>query len=298
MYFYQAYGLGIYSNMALPELVPAEVNGDVFIQLKEPNEGENIKTGINQLLVKINKQRAVVSTKNIGTFVIREGSQVEITPVLQADTSSIRSFVIGTIMGIVLYQRGLFVLHASSVHIDNRGVAFLGASGSGKSSLAAAVYTRGHNFIADDVSSLNIKGSIIELFPGFPQIKLAPESAQSLGLDYQTMRVLGDLSVERGYRLEERFDRTPAQLSGIYVLEDSSAQSFQRLSAQESVLELVRHSLPTRFAHTADEDHFLRCIQLAREIPIYRLNRPSSLRGLPELARSVEEHFRTDVLGG
>lgn len=51
------------------------------------------------------------------------------------------------------------LLHATTVSIDGRGVLILGASGSGKTSLALRLMTLGAELVADDQTELAIDGA-------------------------------------------------------------------------------------------------------------------------------------------
>jgi serine kinase of HPr protein (carbohydrate metabolism regulator) len=55
---------------------------------------------------------------------------------------------------VLLQQRGRLVLHASAVTVDLGVVAFMGGPGWGKSTMAAAMYARGHSIVADDVTAV------------------------------------------------------------------------------------------------------------------------------------------------
>ncbi len=63
--------------------------------------------------------------------------------------------LLGPIIGFVLHLRGAPCLHASAVAVEGRAVAFLGHSGAGKSTTAAAFIRRGFRALTDDVLALD-----------------------------------------------------------------------------------------------------------------------------------------------
>ena len=60
-------------------------------------------------------------------------------------------FLAGTVLALAWRLRGELCLHASAVSIGGRAVLFVGESGAGKSTIAAALAVRGHRVIADDL---------------------------------------------------------------------------------------------------------------------------------------------------
>jgi hypothetical protein len=99
---------------------------------------------------------------------------------LSADASSLRCFPEGQPDG--AWQRlliaqalpfgallhGLEVFHASAVGLEGTAIAFLGASGSGKTSIALEFCQRGACFIADDVLALEHNEGELLAHPGSP----------------------------------------------------------------------------------------------------------------------------------
>jgi hypothetical protein len=248
-----------------------------------------------RLYLKITSEEAIIFLKDVGVFLVRGGREVVVIPAPGVDERLIRLYIVGSVMAVLLYQRGLLVLHASVVDLDGVAVAFLGKSGAGKSSTAAALHARGYNIIADDVAAVNLGTSPANVFPGFPQIKLSPEAAVSLGYDIESLHLLHPREEKRGLSITQGFPQAPLPLRRIYVLAEDAALNIEPLRPQEAVIELVRHSRPTTLFHTGGVPHFLQCANLAKELTIYRLKRPRCLSLLPDLAQLIEEHVARDL---
>ena len=290
MYSYTAYGLGIHSELSLPELNAAIVKKDIVVQIRKL-ENNSITTIYNQPYLKITPDEIILSIEEAGTFVIREGTVINVSPAPNVEDALLRRYIIGTVMALLLYQRGLLVLHASSININGIAVAFLGNPGSGKSSIAAALHKNGHEIITDDVSAIDFKEENIKVFPGYPQIKLSDDVSRSLGYDINSSIKLDKQEKKRGYRVNNRLIESPIELRQIYILTKASDQGIERITHQEAVKEIIRHSYPTRFAQPENPEHFLKCVNIVNKIPLYRLNRSSSLHALPMLAQLVEENL-------
>ena len=82
-----------------------------------------------------------------------------------------------------LRQRGLFVLHASSININNSAVAFSGFKGYGKSTTAMAFYKEGYPVVADDYITIEFDKEVPFVSPGFPSLRLSNESRSYMGLE-------------------------------------------------------------------------------------------------------------------
>jgi hypothetical protein len=79
------------------------------------------------------------------------GRTVRYWPHVDVDPDLLPIYLTGTVLAVVLMLRGHPVLHASAVEVDGKAVAFVGASGMGKSTLATAFCGQGAALITDDV---------------------------------------------------------------------------------------------------------------------------------------------------
>ncbi|WP_300016014.1 hypothetical protein [Pseudonocardia sp.] len=107
------------------------------------------------------------------TVHLHPGVDAGILPVLAA----------GTVLAVHLKLRGELVLHASAVEVDGRAVAFVGASGMGKSTLAALMCTAGAQLMTDDVLRVaGLDDAAPRAYPGSTESRLR-EGARSLADD-------------------------------------------------------------------------------------------------------------------
>lgn len=82
----------------------------------------------------------------------------------------------GAVLAVHLMLREELVLHASAVCVAGSAVAFVGASGMGKSTLATLLCADGHRLVADDVVRVCLlrRGARPTVFPGSIESRLRP----------------------------------------------------------------------------------------------------------------------------
>jgi hypothetical protein len=241
----------------------------------------------------VNRNEAILRVENIGTFVVKNGSNIRIIPIAQSDADQIRRYIIGNLLGILLYQRGFTVLHASCIRINRKTVALLGDIGIGKSTLAASLIAHGHEFIADDISAIDLSNQPYQIIPTYPYLKIHPDMAHKMGLSTSKLIPVCVGEEKKWLPVHEKFVQTPQPLFRVYVLynHDNGDVSIKPLNSQESVLEYIRYSVPTRWKFPSDGRHFEDILRLANNIQLYKLQRPNNFASLPDVVRKIEEHL-------
>jgi hypothetical protein len=84
----------------------------------------------------------------------------------------------GALMAFRLIMSGHLVLHASAVRTYGRGLAFVGASGMGKSTMASLMCADGAVLITDDVAHVTINGEKTLVTPSAIESRLRPAAIQ------------------------------------------------------------------------------------------------------------------------
>ena len=123
-------------------------------------------------------------------------------------------YLTNLVLPVHLLSKGVFCLHASAVSIEGQAVAFIASSTGGKSTLLGHFAQAGHEIITDDVLPLTLDETGIVAHPGFPRIKMWPDTAAAFA------RRLDDLSIadpklhSRNSRLDKRLV-DPDQVRGV-----------------------------------------------------------------------------------
>ncbi len=305
MSLYVAYGLRIHSVLPLPELVASEAafaenEADVNIRFGKiksvPFETNGAARHIHASAEKI-----YLFWQGIGLFLVCGEREIIIDPAPGVEESVLRLFILGTTLAMLLHQRGqMVILHASTVAISDRAVAFAGTKGTGKSIMAATLHAQGHELLADDILAVDMRTGDPMAMPGFPYLKLWPDSVASLGYVPETLPRLRPELEKRGYRIITGFSRAPVPLKYIYLLNQGPELKIESLRPSEALIELMPHWYGARFGINLLQalglsTHFLQCAALVNKITVCRLERPDSLSALPDVTRLVEEHLASDL---
>jgi hypothetical protein len=175
--------------------------------------------------------------------------------------------------------------------MGGNAIAFLGASESGKSTMAAALHARGYPLVVDDIVAVRLSDGRAEVFPGFPQFKLWPDAVAALGGDPDTLS-----RTEPGFEKRARpvtdgpSARESLPLGRIYVLAQGEAVEIEPLSPTEIFFALVSHSYGIDWLHSVSGGaDFLSRAEIARRVPVRRLRRPWSLCSLADVTAAVEK---------
>jgi hypothetical protein len=194
-----------------------------------------------------------------------------------------------------------FGIHASAVAINGAAVGFLGRSGRGKSTLAAALGVRGAPIVTDDCLMLTWSASRIVAVPTYPSLRLWPDAAARFATTADTARVAQyspKLRVGNGNAAGLRFRHRPIRVGRLYLLERSRRRCPQivPLSSRDSYIELMtfRFRLDPRdrsqLRHECDQ-----LVRVAGAVPVARLQIPSGLARLSEVRDAIMADLREPV---
>jgi hypothetical protein len=99
----------------------------------------------------------VVEWEGLGVLrASRDGASHAFVPDLHLDPAGARKMERGVVAALVRHLRGRLTLHGSAVAIDGRAVVCVGASGAGKSTMAAALVRAGGELLADDMAAIEL----------------------------------------------------------------------------------------------------------------------------------------------
>ncbi len=290
---YTAYGYGIHSEIPLPGLLPSDSAAEIVIRMGREGEFPDECAG-KPAYLRLSAGEALFSVKGSAAFLIRQGRAVTVYPAPGVSPGRVHLYLIGTVMALLLYQRGMLVLHASAVSIGGGVVAFVGESGLGKSSLAAALHGLGCPLVADDLTPVRFGAVGVTVQPGFPQVKLAPSVAAALGRKASELIRFHPGEEKQGCRLSENFPRRPLALTRLYLLDRQPGPEIESVRPAEAFLEVLGNSYPSKLMQSGGESHFRQCAAVARSVAAFRLRGFGSVDAIVARARSVLNHINAE----
>lgn len=212
----------------------------------------------------------------------------------------LRSVIFGLPLGVALRLRGRVSFHASSAVFAGAGVAFLGPSQRGKSTLAAALHGLGHPVGCEEFAPVTLSpAGEPRLLAGRPFLTLTPEAARLAGVRFQELGYLhtpieaardgGD--GRRILPLERAQHDWP--LKALCLLQPRSNQArveVKRVSGSRALLGLARNLTANTWLPVGELTP--RLAELARRVPVYSVSLPNSLEQLPSACTSLANRLQ------
>ena len=191
-------GWRVRSEFPLPEALPwggpEDHPVDVTVRLGDVPEGVPNSVYIDPTTKRGADGQYHLSIRNVGRYLARHGQEVLIDPLCPIDLPDLRLFVETTCLAALALQRGLIALHGAAFRVSGKTIAIIGASGQGKSTLAAALAQRGHGLMAEDVCVLDVGDGAGDggdhrpmVIPSLPNIRLWQDALEQLGIDHPTL---------------------------------------------------------------------------------------------------------------
>jgi hypothetical protein len=287
---YWAFGLGIHSEFSLLDLPVQSVRQDVLI-IRQAIEDKRVEGEHRYPYLKLTAQEAIISIRGVGRLQVSNGCLIGVDPDSDAELNQLQMYLVGPAMAILLYQRNRLLLHASAVSLNGLGAAFLGDSGAGKSSIAAAFLAHGYKLVVDDIVSVELNSGYAWLDPGFPYIKLSHEAKENIAIDPEQIEFMGLVDDKASYHVSHLVNNERVRLHHIYVIQSGEDISIERFNSQQALFELIRYSIPPSMVRMNHVAHFERCVELLKHVQVYGLRRPQSLTQLSRLVEMVEENM-------
>jgi hypothetical protein len=267
--YYSVYGLNVFSSLPIPgvKALPKTVEADVRVSLQSTPQLDvsamaPAKDWYTSLL-RDEKNEPSLKVWKIGDggcfrlrycdgtefFLSESGNEIWATWPEDLTLEDTATYLLGPIFGFLLRLRGVTCLHASAIAVDGRAIALIGPPGAGKSTTAAAFTQRGYPTLSEDVVALCDRGNSFLAQPGYPLIRLWPESVQALFGSKDALPPLTPNWDKRYLDLTQNgfsFQRQPLPLAALYILDersdDPAAPFVEAIPSETGLVELLTHT--------------------------------------------------------
>lgn len=234
----------------------------------------------------------------LGDFQVRLGApEVICIPAPGTSIESCRQLFANQVRPLSLGMAGHVVLHASAVEVGGNAILFVGASGLGKSTLAASFAKHGGRLIADDGLEVERRGDEHWVLPSDPSFRLWVDSEQALVDLTVPVAPPIDYSAKRRFLVAGAFAHC-AQARPIkrvlFLGEDRrNGTVFERMLPREALLKLLQHSFwvdagerNMRAAHLAALAAF------SEHVMFDRMHYPRRYEALSDARRAIADHIQ------
>ncbi len=290
---YSVHGFTVASEIELPELMAAPAEQVVDFKIVEADTHPSLPSDYG---FERNRERFSIWWSLVGRFVIANSGDVTLARERDVPDSLARLPLVGCVMAIAAIMRGRFLLHANAINVGGKGVLLMGAKGQGKSTLTAALLSRGHTLLSDDAAALSIHAHGADVHRGCLQMKLWPDSIDHSweghsAEEHRPIHIHCNKRIVDAMSYASISDRLP--LSMIYLLSEGLIMETRRCPAGESWPLIVSQSYAALFGENffdpvSKADHFMKCTRLAQSVGVTRLQRPKRFEEIGAVVSLIE----------
>lgn len=224
----------------------------------------------------------------IATFSIRSGKKVLIMAHPETSKEILELYLRGTVLAILLYQKGVFCMHASSVLSKNKVILFAGNSGSGKSTTAYILHKAGYPCLNDDVTPIYCTQSAIETRSLTSEIKidkvlLSDDSTPYRAVPSQEHKVFFPIAAKKD----------PISIHCMYVFRWGEHFAITEITGSEKLNILLQHVFRNEYLQSfpdLQQKFFNEFVQFIGNIPIYLVTKAKD-RDPQKVVELLIQHF-------
>jgi hypothetical protein len=290
MYSYKAFGLSISSEIELPELSRSDAVKlpDVAIKIGHVSlpklKGVPIqRRGIQAEFGVDSNENLVLHWNDVADFMAVDGNLLIVSP-LTGDENLLSLFTVSEALGLILFQRGYFLLHASSVKVGDEAWCFMGNPGAGKSTTAAAFIKAGCELLSDDLTAIDFDANgVARIIPAYPQLKIWDNTVTGLQYDKNSLQPVSEGVNKYSFQPVNGFDHDPVRLGAVYFIHKAKNQAVQRaLTPAEIPIQTIKNfPLPIELLKGDNlKRHFAQSFRCAAGASLWKMRRPDGFANL------------------
>mgnify|MGYP003671374327 CR=1 FL=1 len=290
MYYYKAFGLVIFSELELPELCTDKGDGQVDltitvgkIKLPKVRKTNIQRRGVMAQFGLEGTSCLYLNWPGIAKFEAKSGNLLVVDPT-HVSSDVISLFTVSEALGLILYQRGLFLLHASAVKVGKKAYCFMGNPGAGKSTTAAAFMKAGCKLLSDDLTAIGFnKEGVPFVIPAYPQLKIWENTVQGLNYESSQIKPVSEGINKYSYQPISDFDHEPVPLGAVFFLHKARNKKYlEPLIPVEIPVKLLRN-FPLPISLVQEEklkQHFQQSFGIAAHCELFNKRRDKNFEAL------------------
>jgi hypothetical protein len=296
LFHYKAYGLVFRSEFEVDGLTVADNAVTADVEIKQAKLDVSSYPVIKGFLVReMTEDGFLYSIRDYATFLISNGNTILVEP-LTDEKEKWQMYLLGSVMGALLQQRGFLTLHGSAVLINEKAHLILGPSGMGKSSIAMALQQKGHLFLTDDICAIkNDAVGIAHLYPGSRHTKLWKDAIDRLQVGQDNMANVRNGLPKFRLTLEDSCAEEAYPIARIFLLgiqkTNTAPIELNPLNPMGAMQALNQNVYRKYFAEQfgLEKRIFTLLGQLANQIPSTAVNRRQAKMDVKAVAKRIEE---------
>lgn len=202
-----------------------------------------------------------------------------------------------------LEMRGVLCIHANAIATDRGVIGVIAPSQTGKTTLTAALATRGMAMMTDDMMAIHKSVDGWKVYAGWPQVRMWPQVAQHFVKNSDNLARVHSRFEKRIVDLKDqdriRHSSKSGLLKRLYLLErldDNDAEVvIKPVTAAESVMSLLQNSmLADAYRPMAiEESRLIKLALMLESVEVRRVVYPSGKEHLARVCESIEADVKT-----
>lgn len=222
---------------------------------------------------------------------------VHINPAPKTPTETLQHLILDQIVPRILGQLGRLVLHASAIKLKgNIGIAFLGSSGWGKSTLATSFIQSGSHLITDDCLLMESrKGNAIGI-PSYYGTRLYSDSTDELFKTPPAWSKVSHYSNKKRLVLpEQTASEAAVYIDALFLLDHPDRKMKQKnieikqVKGAEAIMSMIRRTflIDVKRMDIAAKLFFCAGAIESCGVPIFSLSFPRTYTALPDVHKAI-----------
>ena len=301
----------IASNAPLPELVQAEQNQKARFTFhlhsaRQPEEIEAV--WFNEwrypgeepwLYFAHTPEGHLFRFPELADFQVAEdGKSINCYPAPEIPANTVNHIFLNQVIPIILSGKAeRLALHASAVVVDGLGIAFLGMTGKGKSTLAGSFCSQGSPLLTDDFLIVEESENSLVGLPSYPSLRLWEDVLPAVCEAGSSLSQVAHYTEKKRLSVGNSrmpFSAQPVPLKHLYVLtgpgpeNDENAITIEPLSPRDALIEVTKYAFHLDLNDAEQRrSEFIKIGRVVELTKCFRLSYPQDLNLLPEVRQAI-----------